>query len=1278
MPQVQTLNNILPAGNGGQIPPDLKARLLAAQMATEQAAAPKAPYTSRTAGLVSALTGGLGGIMEGMATRDLMARQQAHQNLVADAYERSPQFGQQGAAGQPATPTSAAPTGQGGIGSDRTASAGNTGFIASIMPQAQRVAAQTGLDPRLVAAQAALESNFGKSAPGNNLFGIKGAGTPISTMESVNGQMVPTKASFASYDSPDASFDGYGKLMSGSRYAGVRGAQGLDAQLDALGKSGYATDPNYAAKVGAIARGIQAPQPAQGQTAQADMPAAGAPPSQASSGSAIPDSAALAAQNRLSTGQGSDADRATLAAYRQQQNAPAPSVAGQSAAADPGQAAPGGDLRATLEAAAAQHGGLNPDAPAPGAIPTGANGLPPGVTPDMLSPDQTPAAAPSASPYGGPPEPMQAPSADDQSLRDTLLAAAGQQPPIGTLGASVDPGLPSGTMAPGPAVDPSMLSGQADSGAAPMVPAPQSPYGGPPQPMAAPSPDDETLRQTLMAAANPVPPSALSGQADSGASNMLPSDPPLPPENPNSPFGGPPQAMTPPPVVPPTAMASAMASMPSAPPAAPLSTDHLPGFDNFDQNGQVQQSSAGANGYTGGFNDGPQGTINGNLPAPGYAAGGPAPDNFTPNPAQVALFNALQQNGMPMGGPGAPPPAKPTPQQLAAALQPSGPLPQIATQPLPAPAGLAAENGYSAPDPTATTGQKTMAPSSGPNSPAVAISNSPGPRTEPADAPAPGAIPTSAPGLPASMTPQPMGLAGRGGSDPMSASAFTRQQALASALQGGGGAQPPQPTPAMLATAMQGGSQAPAAPQGGNGQPAAAPAPQAGGQGSSGLLGGLGSIFGMGGQQPQAQSSRYPAGSAMAAYDALLRDPMTTSEELSMVASRMNPQPMKLSQGEGLVVRNPDGSFTNAYTQAPKADFDFNPATGVMTNKATGEQRQAQPPQGDFDMTRNGVMYNKRTGAITPGGGDAYTQLSPAEVAAANFPAGTHVQRGPNGELSVVNPGATADASNDMTKSLSAAYTKEPSELIQNVSANQQKVRELNALSGALQRLRQNGGTTGIGTDEMAHIQSAINTGANTLGINEPFDMQDKDVMRKINTQVAAAASKTMSTRGATNMDFAAFQKANPGLENNPQANVRMLGMLTQDAQRDVNLGQAYRDQVGQSLANKTPINPTTFDQIRQGYDADAKNHIVDPLTGQDISASARLPATPPTPGQNGQPLAGGMPNPPAGAAPTASARPPGVPQQAAQPPMQGARQAPNGNWYLPDPNRPGKYLMVQ
>jgi len=67
-------------------------------------------------------------------------------------------------------------------------------FIKAMLPHATRVSQETGLDPRLVIAQAAQETGWGKSAPNNNFFGIKSHGTPggatLSTREVINGQSV--------------------------------------------------------------------------------------------------------------------------------------------------------------------------------------------------------------------------------------------------------------------------------------------------------------------------------------------------------------------------------------------------------------------------------------------------------------------------------------------------------------------------------------------------------------------------------------------------------------------------------------------------------------------------------------------------------------------------------------------------------------------------------------------------------------------------------------------------------------------------------------------------------------------------------------------------------------------------------------------------------------------------------------------------------------------------------------------------------------------------------
>lgn len=129
-------------------------------------------------------------------------------------------------------------------------------FIQAATPYALAVAQQTGIDPRVVIAQAALESNWGTAAPQNNYFGIKGSGASLPTSEFINGREVPISANFAAYPDMAGSFQGYGNLMNTNYYAPVRNAQGLDAQIAALGRSGYATEPDYAAQVGAIAHSL--------------------------------------------------------------------------------------------------------------------------------------------------------------------------------------------------------------------------------------------------------------------------------------------------------------------------------------------------------------------------------------------------------------------------------------------------------------------------------------------------------------------------------------------------------------------------------------------------------------------------------------------------------------------------------------------------------------------------------------------------------------------------------------------------------------------------------------------------------------------------------------------------------------------------------------------------------------------------------------------------------------------------------------------------------------
>ena len=139
-------------------------------------------------------------------------------------------------------------------------------FLTRFLPHARRASAATGIDPRIILSQAALESGFGKKAPGNNFFGIKShgksGGQKFTTHEVINGKRIKIKDSFRKYASPGQSFDGYADFINkNKRYGDLKNAKGLDAQIAALQKSGYATDPNYGKKIRSIAAKINPGSP---------------------------------------------------------------------------------------------------------------------------------------------------------------------------------------------------------------------------------------------------------------------------------------------------------------------------------------------------------------------------------------------------------------------------------------------------------------------------------------------------------------------------------------------------------------------------------------------------------------------------------------------------------------------------------------------------------------------------------------------------------------------------------------------------------------------------------------------------------------------------------------------------------------------------------------------------------------------------------------------------------------------------------------------------------
>jgi flagellar protein FlgJ len=157
-------------------------------------------------------------------------------------------------------------------------------FVRTYLPHAEQAARELGVDARALLAQAALETGWGQSVPCNadgecsyNFFGIKatgrwsGASVSVPTLEFEDGLPVRKAERFRAYSSPADSFRDYAALIRNNpRYGDALGAgDDVAGFATALQRGGYATDPNYARKIVAVAREV-------GRLAQNTAPASNA------------------------------------------------------------------------------------------------------------------------------------------------------------------------------------------------------------------------------------------------------------------------------------------------------------------------------------------------------------------------------------------------------------------------------------------------------------------------------------------------------------------------------------------------------------------------------------------------------------------------------------------------------------------------------------------------------------------------------------------------------------------------------------------------------------------------------------------------------------------------------------------------------------------------------------------------------------------------------------------------------------------------------------------
>ncbi len=161
--------------------------------------------------------------------------------------------------GSEGTPT----TGSAARGDKQRAYSDPVDFVRRVLPAVRRATAGPPLPTLAVLAQAALETGWGRAVIGDgqggsshNLFGIKstrhwrGPSATVPTLEVRGGVARRENAAFRVYDDVEHAVRDLVRTLGGSdRYRDVAAADDAQGYADAIGRSGYATDPSYARKL---------------------------------------------------------------------------------------------------------------------------------------------------------------------------------------------------------------------------------------------------------------------------------------------------------------------------------------------------------------------------------------------------------------------------------------------------------------------------------------------------------------------------------------------------------------------------------------------------------------------------------------------------------------------------------------------------------------------------------------------------------------------------------------------------------------------------------------------------------------------------------------------------------------------------------------------------------------------------------------------------------------------------------------------------------------------
>ena len=154
-----------------------------------------------------------------------------------------------------------------GAAASSSPSPSSSSFVDSLAPHAEAASAATGIPAKFMLGQAALETGWGKreimNADGSNSFNVFGmkAGSgwagkvaEVTTTEYVDGVAQKRVEKFRAYGSYAEAFADYSRMLSTSpRYRNALASAADPKEFaESLQKAGYATDPDYAKKLGSV------------------------------------------------------------------------------------------------------------------------------------------------------------------------------------------------------------------------------------------------------------------------------------------------------------------------------------------------------------------------------------------------------------------------------------------------------------------------------------------------------------------------------------------------------------------------------------------------------------------------------------------------------------------------------------------------------------------------------------------------------------------------------------------------------------------------------------------------------------------------------------------------------------------------------------------------------------------------------------------------------------------------------------------------------------------